>query len=83
MAKRRRRASIRLWQTELFVVVIVVAMLILSGSLSAGLERTLSEQAREAELRNASALARRLEPEVPATAQSLERMRQEIGRAHV
>lgn len=76
MAKRRRRASIRLWQTELFVVVIVVAMLILSGSLSAGLERTLSEQAREAELRNASALARRLEPEVPATAQSLERMRQ-------
>ena len=38
----RRRGSIRLWQTELFVIVIVVAILILSGSLSVGLKSTLT-----------------------------------------
>ena len=37
---RRSRGSIRLWQTGLFIVVIVVAMLVLSGSLSAGLTNT-------------------------------------------
>lgn len=74
-APRRRRASIRLWQTELFVVVIVVAILILSGSLSAGLEDTLSDIARDAELRNASALARRLQPEFPPTEERLARVR--------
>ncbi len=61
----RRRGSIRLWQTELFLVVIVVAMLILSGSLSAGLKVTLARMAETSELRNVSALARRLEPEFP------------------
>lgn len=75
MPLRRRTASIRLWQTELFVVVIVVAILILSGSLSAGLERTLSDMAKAAELRNASALARRIEPEFPVSEQSLTRIR--------
>ena len=62
---RRRRASIRLWQTELFIVVIVVAILILSGSLSAGLKATLTRMTETSELRNASALAQRLEPELP------------------
>jgi len=71
----RRRASIRLWQTALFIIVIVVAMLILSGSLSAGLRDTLSEKAEAAELRNAAALARRLEPEFPVTVESMERVR--------
>lgn len=74
MAK-RRRVSIRLWQTELFVIVIVVAILILSGSLSAGLRITLSEQASARELRNASALARRLEVEFPVTLERLSRIR--------
>ncbi|MHB8706899.1 MAG: sensor histidine kinase [Coriobacteriia bacterium] len=60
-----RRGSIRLWQTELFVVVIVVAMLILSGSLSAGLTATLSRMTETNELRNASALAQRLRSEFP------------------
>ncbi len=70
----RRRASIRFWQTGLFVVVIVVAILILSGSLSAGLQATLSEMSRSAEARNASALARRLGPEFPLDAESSDRV---------
>lgn len=61
----RRRGSIRLWQTELFVVVIIVAILILSGSLSAGLKATLTRMTETAELRNASALAQRIEPSFP------------------
>jgi PAS domain S-box-containing protein len=73
---KRRRVSIRLWQTELFVIVIVVAILILSGSLSAGLRITLSEQASARELRNASALARRLEVEFPVTLERLTRIRE-------
>lgn len=61
----RRRGSIRLWQTELFIVVIVVAILILSGSLSAGLKATLTRMTETTELRNASALAQRVEPTLP------------------
>jgi signal transduction histidine kinase len=61
----RRRGSIRLWQTELFIVVIVVAILILSGSLSAGLNATLTRMTETSELRNASALAQRLESSLP------------------
>ena len=55
--RRRRRPSVRLWQTELFIVVIVVAILILSGSLTQGLQRTLKEMGQAQQLRNASALA--------------------------
>lgn len=61
----RRRGSIRLWQTELFIVVVVVAMLILSGSLSAGVKATLTRMTETSELRNASALAQRLKSEFP------------------
>lgn len=71
----RRKASIRFWQTALFIIVIVVAMLILSGSLSAGLQVTLTEMGKANEVRNASALARRLEPDFPVTPESRERMR--------
>lgn len=71
----RRRASIRLWQTALFIIVIVVAMLILSGSLSAALQSTLIRNGESAELRNASALARRLEPQFPVTVESMDRIR--------
>ena len=74
----RVRASFRLWQTELFVVVIVVAILILSGSLSVGLKFTLTEMGKTNELRDASALALRLEPEFPVTVESLDRMRKSI-----
>jgi len=74
----RVRASFRLWQTELFVVVIVVAILILSGSLSVGLKLTLAEMGKTNELRDASALALRLEPEFPVTVESLDRMRKTI-----
>jgi hypothetical protein len=48
-------------------VVIVVAMLVLSGSLSAGLRSTLKRLTETTELRNASALAQRLEAEFPIT----------------
>jgi len=75
---RRVRASFRLWQTELFVVVIVVAILILSGSLSVGLKLTLTQMGKTNELRDASALALRLEPEFPVTAESLDRMQRSI-----
>jgi len=74
----RRRASIRLWQTELFITVIVVAMLILSGALSAGLKDTLSDMARTNELRNAAALARRLESRAPITQDQLAAVREDI-----
>jgi PAS domain S-box-containing protein len=64
----RPRGSIRLWQTGLFIIVIVVAMLVLSGTLSAGLTVTLTRMAETSELRNASALAQRLSPDFPLAA---------------
>lgn len=70
----RRIGSIRVWQTGLFVVVIVVAMLILSGSLSAGLQSILTRMAETNELRNASALAQRLGPEFPVEAAGLDQI---------
>lgn len=78
MAGRRRRGSIRLWQTELFIAVIVVAILILSGSLSAGLSSTLALMAETSEIRNASALAQRLSPEFPLAADGLGRVREVV-----
>lgn len=75
----RRRGSIRLWQTELFVAVIVVAILILSGSLSAGLKTTLTRMAETNELRNASSLARRLEPELPLALNGMSQVREVVA----
>jgi len=75
----RRRGSIRLWQTELFLIVIVVAMLILSGSLSAGLKVTLARMAETSELRNVSALARQLEPEFPIAINGMVRVRELVA----
>lgn len=74
----RKRASIRLWQTELFVVVIVVAMLILSGTLSAGLRGTLSDMASTTEIRNAEALSQRLRDSLPIAADTMGGIRREI-----
>lgn len=78
MAGERRRASIRLWQTELFIVVIVVAMLVLSGTLSAGLRTTLSRMAATTEMRNAEALARRLSDHLPIAEDTLGVVRKDI-----
>src|SRR5574340_149421 len=75
----RRRGSIRLWQTELFIVVIVVAILILSGSLSAGLKATLTRMTETNELRNASALAQRLETELPLGVRGTATVRQVVA----
>lgn len=75
----RRRGSIRLWQTELFVIVIVVAILILSGSLSAGLKSTLTRMTETSELRNASAFAQRLQPEFPLGPTGTQRIRELIA----
>jgi PAS domain S-box-containing protein len=71
----RRRGSIRLWQTELFIIVIVVAIFILSLALTAGLRSTLTDMAEASELRNASALARQIEAELPVTVDKLDRVR--------
>jgi signal transduction histidine kinase len=78
MRRPRVRASFRFWQTELFIVVIVVAILILSGTLSAGLKLTLAQMGEIGELRNASALALRLEPDFPITVEGLDRMRDNV-----
>ena len=75
----RRRGSIRLWQTELFIVVIVVAILILSGSLSAGLKATLTRMTETTELRNASALAQRLQSELPLGVEGTAKVRDAIA----
>lgn len=75
----RRRGSIRLWQTELFIIVIVVAILILSGSLSAGLKGTLTQLTETNELRNASAFAQRLSPEFPLASAGTQRVRDVIA----
>lgn len=79
MPARRRRGSIRLWQTELFVIVIVVAILILSGSLSAGLKSTLKRMTETNELRNASAFAQRIGPEFPLGAGGTQQVREVIA----
>lgn len=75
----RRIGSIRLWQSGLFIVVIVVAMLILSGSLSAGLQTVLTRMAETNELRNASALAQRLGPEFPLDVSGLDQVRDVVA----
>ncbi len=76
----RRRGSIRLWQTELFIIVIVVAIFILSVSLTAGLRATLTDMAEASELRNAAALARQIELELPVTVESLDKMRDVVAK---
>jgi hypothetical protein len=70
----RRRPSVRLWQTELFIVVIVVAILILSSSLTRGLQRTLKQMGEAQQLRNASALSSQISAEFPLTVESRARV---------
>ena len=75
----RIRMSVRLWQTGLFIIVIVVAALIVAGSLTAGLKHTLSEQAASAELRSASLLAARVQNRfLPTTSDEVARIRDNI-----
>lgn len=77
MARVRRR-SVRLWQTELFVIVIVVAILLLSVSLSQGLQGTLKVLGEADQLSDASALASQLGREYPLTVESLDRVRDHV-----
>ncbi len=76
--RRRRRPSVRLWQTELFIVVIVVAILILSGSLTRGLQRTLKQMGEDQQLRNASSLASSISQQFPLTVESRARLREDV-----
>ena len=76
------RASVRLWQTELFIIVIVVAILILSASLTQGLQRTLSEQGQSAQLHNATLLSSQLAEQFPITVESTGRIQSEIDSFH-
>jgi signal transduction histidine kinase len=75
-----RRRSVRLWQTELFFIVIVVAILVLSVSLSQGLQTTLVQLGEADQLSDASALAAQLGPEYPLTVESLSRVREHVRR---
>lgn len=75
---RLKRPSVRLWQTELFVLVIVVAMLILSVSLSQELQRTLRRLEETERLSNVSALATQLGGDFPLTEQSRATLRDHI-----
>lgn len=77
MARTRRR-SVRLWQTELFIVVIVVAILVLSVSLSQGLQRTLKQLGESDQVSDASALASQIGREFPLTVESRARIRDEV-----
>jgi len=76
------RASVRLWQTELFIIVIVVAILILSASLTAGLQHTLSEQGQTSQLHNATLLATQLSAQFPLTAQSTSQATAQLAEFH-
>jgi PAS domain S-box-containing protein len=76
------RASVRLWQTELFIVVIVVAILILSASLTQGLRRTLTEEGKASQLRNATALAAQLSAQFPFTAEGQQPLRAQVEAFH-
>ena len=76
------RASVRLWQTELFIVVIVVAILILSASLTAGLARILTEQGQASQLRNATLLGSQLSGEFPLSSQNASRAASQLAEFH-
>ena len=80
MARRLRRRSVRLWQTELFIIVIVVAILILSVSLSQGLQRTLVDLGESDQLSDATALSSQLGSEFPLTVESRIRIQQGVDR---
>lgn len=77
-ARRSVRASVRIWQTDLFILVVVVAILILSLSLTQGLRSTLDQLGRSTVLHNASALASQLSPEFPLTVESLRRVKAQV-----
>ncbi len=76
------RASVRLWQTELFIVVIVVAILILSASLTAGLRSTLTQLGETSQLHNATALASQLSADFPITAASRQTLTAKVNAFH-
>ena len=76
------RASVRLWQTELFIVVIVVAILILSASLTAGLRATLTKLGETSQLHNVTALTSQLSDEFPLNPASLTRLTARVNAFH-
>lgn len=73
-----RRPSVRLWQTELFVIVTIVAILILSVTLSQGLQITLNQLGESDSLSDATAFASQLSKEFPLTVESRARIRSEV-----
>jgi two-component system sensor histidine kinase VicK len=83
MARRFRRRSVRLWQTELFIIVTVVAILILSVSLSQGLQRTLVDLGERDQLSDATALSTQLGSEFPLTVESRRRIQEVVDRYRV
>ncbi|MDP2183759.1 MAG: ATP-binding protein [Actinomycetota bacterium] len=74
------RISIRLWQTALFVIVIVVATAILSVSVLTGLRDTLLEIERRGIASDASVLTGVLAPDFPLTVERLYDIRAQSDR---
>lgn len=74
------KISVRLWQTALFVTVIIVVGVILSVSVLAGLTETLLENERRDISSDATALATLLAQDFPVTDEGLSDIRMQIDR---
>lgn len=74
------RISVRVWQTALFVTVILVAMLILSSTLFGALQRSILNTSLNVLDNNASELSALLGPDFPLTASSTADIRDQVGR---
>lgn len=72
------RISVRLWQTALFVTVILVAMLILGTTLYSALERSILALSRDQLSQDADALALTLRPRFPLTRDTRQVLRDEV-----
>lgn len=74
------RISVRLWQTALFVTVVLVASLILSVALVGSLADSMEEVSRQALSKDVRELAESLSPRFPLDPQSRVRLRERVAR---
>ena len=74
------RITVRLWQTALFVTVILMAMAILGTFLLSGIERSIEDLGAAEQVKDASFLAEAVGPHFPITVESLEEIEAETDR---
>ncbi len=74
------RLTVRVWQTVLFIVVALVAMLVLYFSVLGGVRSEIVQLAEAEQVEDAAALADALRPQFPLTVESLERVTVEVER---